>query len=348
MRQDDAYQEQPTQGRPAGRASGQGRRGPDGSRGGAQAVASVFSGVLEKAKSLINPHKEQSPRTSGRATATSRGEGAFAGDDYLGTGEPCRVCGRPVEPTQSRCPHCGAFRVPLYQQVPFWVAVVVLVVLVVVLSCVVNSCGAAKGGAGNSTPATPSAPSSPVATDKTALSSALADAQPYIDENDSFGTYTVASVNALRTAMSTAQATLADDSATEDEVSADAEAISSAVGGLMKCPTGLEGYSWLDYATLQNSALSGTNAFSAGSGVVLQVTSGTDYTTMSVAFDGDSSQVINVAYNDLSVVEGTPAEGSSVTFAGTVTAASQYENADGETVTTPTLVADYVYQTDGE
>lgn len=348
MRQDDEYQEQPTQGRPAGRAGGQGRRGADGGRGGAQAVEKALSGVLDKARSLVSSRKAGTSRPNERAGAPARGEGAFAGDDYLGTGEPCRVCGRPVEPTQSRCPHCGAFRVPLYRQVPFWVAVVVLAVLVVVLSCAVNSCGASKGGQAGGTPSAPATPTSPVATDKTALSSALSDAQPYIDENASFGTYTVASIDALRTAMSAAQDALADDSATEDEVSADAAAISSAVGGLMKCPTGLDGYSWLDYATLQNSALAGTNAFSAGSGVVLQVTSGTDYTTMSVAFDGNSTQVINVAYNDLSVVEGTPAEGSSVTFAGTVTAASQYENADGETVTTPTLVADYVYQTDGE
>ena len=81
MRQDDAYQEQPTQGRPAGRGGAQSRRGTDGGRGGAQAVASVFSGVLDKAKSLVSPHKAEGVRAGGRAAATSRGEGAFAGED---------------------------------------------------------------------------------------------------------------------------------------------------------------------------------------------------------------------------------------------------------------------------
>lgn len=343
MRQDDTYQDEGTQARPSNRAP---RRQTEGRQA---AAANPLAGIIEKARELVSSRMvgqaqgRAQGRTQARNSASPRGGAAFAGEDYLGTGEPCRVCGRPVEPTQSRCPHCGAFRVPLYQQVPFWVAVVVLVALVVVLSCVVNSCGSSKAGMDTPVPSMPAASDSPVAQDKSDLSDALANGQTYVDDNAANGTYTVASIDALRAAMNVGQAAFDDEGATEDEVSEATQAISDAVGGLMKCATGLDGYSWLDYDTLVNSAQANTKAFSAGSGVVLQVAQGTDYTTLSVAFGGDSTQVVNVAYNDLSVVEGAPTEGSSITFAGTVTSASQYENADGETVTTPTLVADYVY-----
>ena len=287
------------------------------------------------------PARVRRPREgrSGGDARPSSPRAAYAGDDYLGTGKPCRVCGRPVEPTMSRCPHCGAFRVPLYQQVPFWAAVVVLAALVVLLSVAVNSCSSAPA----TSPAAPGGESSqaddsPVAQDKSALTDALSQGQARIDENAANGTYTVATVMRLQEAMSAGQSVADDAQATEDQVSKATQDISDAVGSLRECPTGINMYSWLDYDTIVNSAQGGMTSNTAGCGTVSAVSAGTDGTTLTVSHEGDPTHVIIVQYNELSAVSGAPAVGSQINFAGTVSGMTQ----TGDGASAPTLVADYV------
>lgn len=309
---------------------------------GVNPIARVAGGVAQGARSLVsrNNQSTRAGRTSSREgqQASSSRSASYAGDDYLGTGEPCRLCGRPVEPTQSRCPHCGAFRVPLYQQLPFWIAVVVLVVLIVLFTLAANSCASKPADQGTTPAATDSSDGAATSTeDKTELLAAIAEGQTYIDENAAYGTYTVASVVALRDAMSTAQSVADDASATADQISQATQGISSAVGSLMNCPTGYDGYSWLDHATLLASGQALTHALSAGTGTVLQMTSGTEGTTLTVAMGGDVSTVVSVVYNELSVAEGEPYVGASITFAGVVTGTGSYGD-----VEIPVLTADYV------
>lgn len=284
----------------------------------------------------------EAPVSRGAARRTaSEARAAYAGEDYLGTGSPCRVCGRPVEPTMSRCPHCGSLRVALYQQAPFWIAVAVALVLVVLLSVGINSCASKSASPKPSEPASEQpaqTDGSPVAQDKSALTAALAQGQAGIDENAANGTYTVATVMALQKAMEAGQAVASDEAATETQVTEAVQAISDAVASLRNCPTSIYDYSALDYATISNSAQTGFASNTYVSGTVLSVSAGTDGTTLTVALDGDEASPVLVTYNALSSVDGAPVEGGTVECSGTVSGVGTW----GDNASVPTLIADYV------
>ena len=267
--------------------------------------------------------------------------------DYLGVGDPCRVCGRPVDPTQTRCPHCGAFQRPLYTNPFFWGAVVIVVAIVVLLSIGINSCAsknAPEGGTGTTG-------NVPISTggdqDGTSpLASAIASAQARIDENAVTPTYTAASIESLSAALATAQGVSSDPNATEDQVNQSILDISNALEGLILRPVAFgQSYEWPWYEDVVNALASdpsyvGTQI--AMQGVISSVTSGTEESVALVAISGDPACMVQVTCTGLTeFIDTDLTEGNTVDFAGTVTGTTEYTAEDGTVYQIPTVTADF-------
>lgn len=268
------------------------------------------------------------------------------GGDYLGTGNPCRVCGRPVDPSQSRCPHCGAFQRPLYLNPAFIVACVVAVALVVLLSIGIHSCSTRAPQPGTDTPAT----STPQSTeDKTAINDAIAAAQSTVDENAAAPTYTANSMMALQSALSAAQGVSDDPNATTEQIDEAIANLQSASNGLLLRPVAFgESYDWPWYdplvETLTNDP-SYVGSQIAMEGTLESVTAGTDGSVSIVASSGDVACPIQVTctnLTDLSGVDSTLPQGERVEVAGTVTGLVEHDNGDGTTSMIPAITADFV------
>ena len=290
---------------------------------------------------------------SGRpARSGQQGEGASParattrGGDYLGTGSACRACGKPVDPTQTRCPHCGAFVRPLYVNPFFLAGVIVVVAIVVLLSIGINSCASKAPAPGND--------SKPAATqqskeDKTAINDAIATAQSTVDENAASPTYTAATMAELQAALVSARGVADDPNATLEQIDQAIADLQTASNGLVLRPVAFgSSYDWPWYDPLVeslNTDSSYLGAQVAMEGTVESVTSGTAGSVAIIASSGDTACPIELtctSLTDLSGVGGTLAQGSRITFAGTVTGLVDHDNGDGTTTKIPAITADYV------
>lgn len=307
------YDREPSQ---SGRAAGFNRHQPNSTRrtsaenpivdaakrvGGAvgDAVGGLLAGRSAKAAPSGRPARPGSSRQS------SAGEDG----DYLGTGEPCRVCGKPVAPGQARCPHCGAFARPLYQNVFFWVAVVVLIALVVVLSIAINSCKSNDADGGSS--------SVGVVTrqDRKALEEVVSNAKSTLEEQQADRTYTRYSLNNLQYVVSTAETVLSDETATDEAIAAAVQEMNTALEELAPIATDATA---VDYAELSANVAAYTGRQVAVSGTVQEVGSGEDgVVSMAVASAGDADQLLYINFSS-SDVASVPEVGTSCSATGTV------------------------------
>lgn len=231
---------------------------------------------------------------------------AMDNGDYLGTGMPCRVCGNPVDNTQARCPHCGAFVRPLYQQVPFWIAIVVLIALVVVLAVVINSCSSSEDGG--------TAPTASQNTD--ALSSAVASAQEAIDGQAVDRTVTRYSLQTLREALAQANDIMAEGEAvTDEQIAAAVQSVNSAISGLTPLA---ESYPWPTYEELTTPVDAMVGQQVAVSGTYQAAAVGDDGSVMSsMALSGDANCIVYVQYTSAETATELT-EGDDFTAYGTV------------------------------
>ena len=180
--------------------------------GGLKAAGSAVAGAFGNAAHAVSSRAAQ-------VRAVEYEEG-----DYVGSGAPCRVCGRPVDHLQARCPHCGALARPLYQRSTFWIAVVVLVALVVVLTLAIGSCKANQ-------PAAPGAPAGVSATDD--LQKLVDTAEASLTEQRNSHPYTRYTAYNLRQAVTAAEKVIADTSATSDARSEAAAGLTNAQAALL-------------------------------------------------------------------------------------------------------------------
>ena len=294
----------------------------------------------QQAAEAAEPQAERPEDVSPSPRAVSRG------GDYLGTGRPCRVCGKPVDPSQTRCPHCGAFQKPLYANPPFIAAAVAGVALVALLSVGINSC-AANGTGTDGGSSTPNAAANQE--DKTALTGAMASAQAYVDENTASPTYTAASIAALQSAMASAQTVVDDAGASAEQIAQAASDVTTAQGNLVLRPVAFgNSYDWPWYDPLVETLTTdpsyvGTQI--AMEGVITSVQSGTDGSVALMASSGDVTcliQVTSTNFTDLTGVDGALAQDSHVEVAGTVTGLVEHDNGDGTTSQIPAITADFI------
>lgn len=253
-----------------------------------QRIGSAVSGVFAK----------RAPRTAdtvSRAVRSPRTSVAHHdGGDYLGTGDPCRVCGNPVEHGQARCPHCGAFAKPLYANVLFWIGVAVLAVVVVLLTLAINSCKPGEA-------LQPSQEQNPVTAgqDRGALTAAVASAQSTIDAQATQRTYTRYSINNLQNAVWSAQTVLADANASDEAIAQSAQAVGAAMGSLAVIASD---YPWPSY----DDIMANPGSF-VGQQIVVNGTAQylnyheEGYTTVVLAIAGDPAQILYIDYymNDI-------------------------------------------------
>jgi hypothetical protein len=262
------------------------------------------------------PPREREPRDASagrqpertRPAEPRRARSASNGDDYLGVGAACRVCGNPVDESQSRCPHCGAFVRPLYTSVPFWIAVAVCLALVIVLSATITSCrstgddaqvpsqavdadqdGATTDGQDGAGDA-PASDASSSGTDTSALQYALTNAQFVLDASANSHSYTYSSLRNLQAAVDAAQAVLDAPTSTADEIAAAAQSVSDVLNGGLATVLDEGAYPQPLYSDLLSTYVGQQVSVS---GTVTSVTVGEDGIT-TVVFDKDDYEGYSV------------------------------------------------------
>ena len=275
-----------------------------------------------------------------------------SGPNYMGAGKPCVRCGRPVDPSQDRCPHCGAFQRPLYSNPWFLVPVIALVLLVVVLSIALSSCSSKSttqkaGTAGTSSSI--SADSAATSESLTLLQSGITSAQNYIDtsSNQSPHIYTAYSLQAVRQALAEAETVSNEQDATQGEVQQANDDLKSSIEGLVELQA-FDSLEWPNYEDLAANIDTYTGSQIAINGTVVSTTSQDDgTTTLYVAVSGDTTCMIAV---ELTGDENTDFTGDSYVgqvfdFGGVVTGTASYTESGTETESTvPQICCDYLNQ----
>ena len=288
---------------------------------GARRLGDAFSGLRQAAAAKV-------PRPAPR---TPRADMARDDGDYLGVGNPCRVCGNPVDPTQARCPHCGAFVRPIYQHVGFIVAVVVAIAAIVLLSLAISSCrGGEPANPAVVNPDNPDVPAPSNPGDKSALTAATASAQAVLDAQPGTHLYTAYTIRNLQTAVDNANAVINNADASETEVAQAAQAVSDAMGALVN-PLGE--YPWPMYADLAAGVSGYVGQQIAINGTTQEiVTDEYGLNTATMAVSGDSTCIVYIQYYG-DVVSGDLYVGADFTALGTVT---------GDWDGTPVILADHI------
>lgn len=205
--------------------------------------------------------------------------------DYLGVGFACRSCGNPVDETQTRCPHCGAFVRPLYLNPVFWVSVVAAVLCVVGLTLAINSCKPVAG------------PGNDPAVGEAGLASAVQNAQSTLAAQVSARAYTRYSLNGLTSALSEASAVLDNEKATDDQISQAIQKLGDATSALTPLLGGTESYPWPGFGDLSTNSSSYMGKQIAVNGTVQDVGNGADgAVSLALAVEGDPSMIVYVNF----------------------------------------------------
>ncbi len=278
--------------------------------------AAATKRIGENVSNLFDNRSRRGREVSGRPSRTA--PATEANGDYLGVGLACRACGKPVDSAQMRCPHCGAFVKPLYQNILFWISVVVLIALVVVLAVVINSCRADTTQEEDSIPdETTQQPaendSAPI--DRATLSLAVDAAQAILNDQSVTHTYTRYSATVLQAAVDNANSVLLDEAVTDAQITEAYEQLTAANDTLAKMTTEAQS---VDYADLSANLSSYIGQRITLTGTALIVTPNDNGSvSVQMAVSGNSDAIVYVDYlpedalSDLAV-------GNSFTVIGTV------------------------------
>ena len=231
-----------------------------------------------------------------RAVAGRSASSLSASGDYLGVGEPCRSCGNPVDATQDRCTHCGAFVKPLFQNFLFWIVTGVLLVLVVLFTLAANSCNPISQGDPSNSDNPGYTPSGSDASNAATLSAALASAQSMLDQQAASRTCTHLSINALQDAVDAGNAVLSNKDATEDQIAAAAKQVSNAISSMVTIVSVQYAWPWYNEELLSDPA-GWTGRQIALNGTAQAISDNGDGTCTAVlAINADSNCLVYVTY----------------------------------------------------
>ena len=324
----------------------------DAAKGAAAKVGSAAGSKFNELKSRAVAQQDPAPATDAdsqgqaserRAGSAGAGSPSSRSGDYLGTGEACVKCGRPVDAASSRCPHCGALQVPFYQNKSLLIPLVGLIALLVILTIAVNSCSNAGGESGGG-----NAPWSGVfsSVDKSDLQSTVDSANQIIAAGGSEHTYTSAAYRSLSEAVSAAQATLDNRDATEDDVAqatTKLQAVMHSMATALGAPLD-ERWTWPTYSELTGSIGSFVGRQIAFYGTIQSIQSDEDGSqTLAIAIAEDPNLPLALTVTNLTVVDGAQLSvGSYITFGGEVTGSTSAQHDDGSITLTPAVEADYI------
>lgn len=173
--------------------------------------------------------------------------------------------------------------------------------------------------------------------DKKTLEGVVTNASSLPNEN-----YTDESWAAFQTALQTAQATVDDENATQDQVDSARTALTDAISALQEKPKTPEDYQVIAYEDLAREPDSYTGQDIKITGRVLQVLEGDTETTLRVATSGNYDDVVMVGF-DPTILNGTRVlEEDNVTVCGTYIGIYKYQSAIGTTISVPGLYGELV------
>ncbi len=318
------------------------KRSPlDSVRSAASSVSSSVGNRVSRVRgSSSSASGSRTARTSARTARTVAGQPAASGSDYLGEGPSCKRCGRPVDPSQTRCPHCGAFVRPPYKNPVLIGALAIIVVLIVVFCILINSCSSAPQAGEEPTPQVTATEAS-----TNELQTTLDNARQYLSDNATGHVYTAASIQDLEAATSAAQALLTSQNYSTEEAEAATQAINDSMNSLVILTSfSLLTDPWYDPLMADIDSYMGQQI--SMSGIIQTITTSDNMATALVFISGDEYCPVFVQYGSLTAVDTGIVEGSSIRFGGTVTSTLSYTLPDGNSLNAPYVVADYLYLTE--
>ena len=283
------------------------------------ASRNLFSTVTKHIGAGVSNLLESRPRRiqepSGRP---SRAPSAGPSDDYLGVGPACHSCGKPVDAAQTRCPHCGAFVKPLYQNIIFWIVVVVFISLVTALTIAINSCNSrealSEDQSVNDATQQP-AQEDPTPIDRNTLSSAVSDAESILSNQSSTHTYTRYSATVLQAAVDNANAVLLDEAATDGQITNAYQQLNEANNALAEMATDVQSADYADLSANLSNYI-GQRVILAGTALIV-TPNDNGSVSVQMAVSGDSNAIVYVDYLPEDAL-GDLAVGDSFTVNGTV------------------------------
>ncbi len=269
----------------------------------ARRVGGAVGGFVGNISSRVRGSASDTSTTTRSGRTVPTGTAQDENGDYLGVGHPCRVCGNPVDDSQTRCPHCGAFVRPLYTNVWFWVALVVLVAIIVLLAVGINSCVSSNKA---EEPAVVEEPEIEVP-DTTALGTAVSSAQAILADQQNARSATRLSLRHLQEAVTNAETVLSDSTSTNEQITAAADQISSALAGFESLA---ENYAWPSYVdmTMPTDNMLGEQVAVSGQCQWIVYNEGSGTMTAALAMDNNPDLPVYIEfYNedaDTDVLEG--------------------------------------------
>ncbi len=154
--------------------------------------------------------------------------------------------------------------------------------------------------------------------------------------------YTDESWSAFQTALESAQATVLDETATQDQVDQARTALTDAISALEEKPKSPEDYQSIPYDDLARDPDSYTGHDIKITGKVLQVVEGDTETNLRVATDGNYDDVVMVGF-DPAILDGKRVlEDDTVTVCGTYIGIYKYQSTLGATISVPGLYGELV------
>ena len=306
------------------------------------AVSGAAGSVASRVRGGESDARGARVRTASERSGVPYGGEPMSGSssrDYLGTGNPCVRCGKPVDPSEPRCPHCGALQKPFYTNPVFLVPIVVLLALVIVLTIAINSCaGKTSGPTSGTSTVTPASDEL-----KSQLASKISEAQQYLSDNTSLHIYTAATASDLETATAKAVSVNNSSSAGEEDVTNAINAITDAENALVQVGS-FNTVEWPWYDPLMQSIDSYVGTQIAMTGTIVSSTDGTNGRTILINISGDATCPLVLTVNSLTTTDVTsPTAGTEVSLLGTVTGTTQVTGDDGTERTAPTVTADFLY-----
>ncbi|MBR2834532.1 MAG: hypothetical protein IKE43_02290 [Coriobacteriales bacterium] len=287
----------------------------------AGSVSSFFSGIVEKFSGSKAASVKPNP------------------DDYMGTGDACRICGNPVDRTQIRCPHCGAFKKSIFTN-PLFIGVCAgLLILVILLTIALNSCSTDS----DTTPATgPLAGMNTAAfnDDQKALAQAILNADATYTREITKTNYTVYSLERLRSAVVSSTVVLANANSSAEALNTATSQLTLVNDSLVSRP-GDNGYVPMQYGVIVNDTESYVGTLTTAFGTILSIIDNETSYTAYVSVYSDSSAVVEITYLKNSIA-GSLYEGGPISYFGSISGSTQYQNSNGEIMLVPTITCDRV------
>lgn len=154
--------------------------------------------------------------------------------------------------------------------------------------------------------------------------------------------YTDESWSAFQTALESAEATVLDETATQDQVDKARTALTDAISALEEKPKSPDDYQSIPYDDLARDPDSYSGQDIKITGKVLQVVEGDTETNLRVATDGNYDNVVMVGF-DPAILDGKRVlEDDNVTVCGTYIGIYKYQSTLGATISVPGLYGELV------